>query len=312
VSGAASVAFGLALAGELPAGVRFHASARPPARRVRLTRMAAPAAAAPLDATAGVAIVPQPDGGHRISAPGCGTCLVVADGSAVAYATGASGGPWRRLLVDQALPFAACAAGLECLHASAVVLDGRLLALTGASGAGKSSLALALLRRGALPFADDVLALEAGADGGLLGHPALPRLRVRRAEAERVGTAALAALSRVACREEDALELALPSRASVAPLPLGALYVIERRPDAPRLAFLEVEDPRLVLACSFNFVLATPMRLARLLELCHLLADRVHLRRVLVPPWTDADALAAAIAADAARAPADVALAAAR
>jgi hypothetical protein len=290
------VAFGLALDGDLPDGVRFNHAVARPRRAVRLLRSDALAEAGP-DATATVAIVAQPEGGHRISAPGCGACLVAADGGAIAYAPGPRADGWRRLLVEQALPFAACAAGLECLHASAVELDGRAVALAGVSGAGKSSLALALMQHGAAPIADDVLALEPADDGGLLAHPALPRLGVRRAEAERVGPAAVAALGAVEQRGEDALLVTLARTAPVA-LPLAALYLIDRHTEPGELAFEPVEDPRLVLACTFNFVLATPARLGRLLDLCHRLATRTHLRRAVVPATLDASALAEAIAND--------------
>ncbi len=46
------------------------------------------------------------------------------------------------------------------LHANCVAVDERLLALVGSSGAGKSSLAAALVSRGALPHGDDVISLE--------------------------------------------------------------------------------------------------------------------------------------------------------
>lgn len=46
------------------------------------------------------------------------------------------------------------------LHANCVAVDDRLLALVGSSGAGKSSLAAALVSRGALPHGDDVISLE--------------------------------------------------------------------------------------------------------------------------------------------------------
>ncbi|HET6448467.1 MAG TPA: hypothetical protein VFG31_05090 [Conexibacter sp.] len=276
MSRAAPVAFGLALEGDLPAGVRFHWTTQRPPRAVRLQRVERTAAQDP----PALAIALQADGSHRLSAPGCGACVVAGDGRAVTYAPAAAGvAEPHRLLLDQALPFAACAAGLECLHASAVACNGRAIALAGVSGTGKSTLAHALARRGAEPLADDVLALETDADGGLLAHAALPRRRLQ---------ARLETLAAVG---------------PVTPLPLGALYLLDRRPaerGAPR--FEPISDPRLVLACTFNFVLATPARLARLLELCHRLAARTHLRRAIVPGDADASALADAIGADLAEA----------
>ena len=62
---------------------------------------------------------------------------------------GTGPGEWQRFLIAQVLPFAAALHGLEVLHASAVTVAGRALALLGPSGAGKTSLALALCRTGA-------------------------------------------------------------------------------------------------------------------------------------------------------------------
>jgi hypothetical protein len=69
---------------------------------------------------------------------------------------------WRRLLLDTALVTASLVRGHDALHAGTVVLDGRALAVVGASGAGKTTLTLELLRRGARFLADDVTALKAG------------------------------------------------------------------------------------------------------------------------------------------------------
>ena len=49
--------------------------------------------------------------------------------------------------------------GITCLHASAVVLDGRAVAFVGDAGAGKSTTAAAFARRGHPVLSDDVVAL---------------------------------------------------------------------------------------------------------------------------------------------------------
>ena len=56
------------------------------------------------------------------------------------------------------------------LHASCVAIDGRGVLLTGASGAGKSDLALRLIDRGASLVGDDGLVIEAR-DGRLHARP---------------------------------------------------------------------------------------------------------------------------------------------
>ncbi|MBE9636174.1 HPr kinase/phosphorylase [Salipiger mangrovisoli] len=59
------------------------------------------------------------------------------------------------------------------LHATAVAVDGRALLIRGASGSGKSGLALEMMARGARLVSDDrvVLTLE---DGGLWAAPPAP------------------------------------------------------------------------------------------------------------------------------------------
>ena len=71
-----------------------------------------------------------------------------------------SGLQWQRLFFAQVLPLAAALQGLEILHASAVVLDGRALGFVAPSGTGKTSLAINLAAAGAELLTDDVLALD--------------------------------------------------------------------------------------------------------------------------------------------------------
>src|SRR5262249_52962005 len=76
--------------------------------------------------------------------------------------------------------------GTTCLHASAVLLDGKLLAFSGASGAGKSTIAAALAARGCQLVSDDVLPLRV-TPTCLLAGPGLPELRLYPAAAVRLG-----------------------------------------------------------------------------------------------------------------------------
>jgi hypothetical protein len=65
------------------------------------------------------------------------------------------------LLADQVLPRALCHAGRAVIHASAIMLrDGRVMAFTGPSGRGKSTLATAFHNAGHRVLADDCLLLE--------------------------------------------------------------------------------------------------------------------------------------------------------
>jgi hypothetical protein len=153
---------------------------------------------------------------------------------------------WQRFLIAQALPFAAAVKGLELMHASAVVLDGAAIALLGASGAGKTTLALALCELGAGFLADDVLALEPVGET-LLAHPGSPRAAVK-GESERM--------------------VAVPTaRCSV---PLAAVVLLDRDvADGGAPPSVEPARPgHELLAATFNFVLRDPERAARLLEVC--------------------------------------------
>ncbi|HEX3976854.1 MAG TPA: hypothetical protein VHW96_11350 [Solirubrobacteraceae bacterium] len=75
-----------------------------------------------------------------------------------------SGTAWQRVLLDTVLWTVSLLKGFELLHAGAVVTSHGLIAVVGTSGAGKTTLATELLRRGGTLFADDILALEARGD----------------------------------------------------------------------------------------------------------------------------------------------------
>lgn len=233
------------------------------------------------------------DAGYRIHGPAYGYSVISGDGTEVRGGSGEEGFEgWQRLLVAQVLPFAAALQGLEVLHAGAVVVAGEGVALSGPSGSGKTSLALALQRRGAELLADDVVAVErAGAE--LLAHPGAPISGIDLAEAERLGaqdpggqTGVLA----VNARERVARAVLVPG-----PVPLGALFILNRWLEGPEEPSFEPEgDPRQLLASTFNLLLASPERLAGLLDVCARLAAR-RVERVTFGPATDPDELAAAL-----------------
>jgi len=202
------------------------------------------------------------------------------------------GDAWQRFLIGQVLPFAAALKGLEVLHASAIALDGRADALAGPSGAGKTSLALALCARGARFLADDVLALER-VDEVLLGHPGTPLAGVAHERG-----AALADGERLAgVVAVDGRECLIAQADVSDAAPLGALLLLERRRDGPEEPVFEALAGGLaLLASTFNFVLTDPGRQERLLDLCAL-AARGRVEKVLVGLGTDADALADAVLA---------------
>lgn len=68
--------------------------------------------------------------------------------------------------------------GLLPLHASAVLLDGRVHAFAGVSGEGKSTLVAALGARGLRRFADDILTVDTAPDGEPRALPGHKRLKL--------------------------------------------------------------------------------------------------------------------------------------
>jgi hypothetical protein len=80
-------------------------------------------------------------------------------------------------------------------------------------------------------------------------------------------------------------------------LPLGAVYFLEREAATSEITFEPVSppDPRKLLTSTFNFAVASPERLTRMLEVCSRIACRVPTFRALAPAGAGPDVLAEAI-----------------
>ena len=234
------------------------------------------------------------DRGYRFSGPRHGTAIV-SPGAAHIYGAPGEGGmaAWQRFLIAQVLPFAAVLRGLEAFHASAVAVDGGAVAFLGPSGAGKTSIAMALCRLGATFLADDVLAVER--DGGrLLGHPGAPVAGIAGAEAERLrGRRSLDPGTVLTVDPREEVVRVTPQRE---PVPLRAIFFLDRRAgQAPAPRFEPVIAPQVLLAATFNLVLLEGSRLEALLDVCSLAAGGM-VERIVVGRETDASSLAEALA----------------
>jgi hypothetical protein len=303
VSGAShGQAFGLEVAATFP--IPGLGTPGPTGRALRLdlateadvrARLPADAGAERISNRPGYTIDADPRHGYLLSFGSYGVHWISAAGDEVLCAPpdDPPGPAWDRVVSGQLLPFSALLQGLEVFHASAVVLDGRAVALVAASQTGKSSVAAALALGHAAFLTDDVLALEAHGDG-LIAHAGVGLANVRRSAA----TVARLATDAGIVADDDAEALRVAFDVHAAPVPLGAFCFLTREPDATelRVARPSPVDPRALLASSFNFVLTTPERQIRLLDVCARAARGVVLGAQL-PPDSPIEATAGAIEA---------------
>ena len=126
--------------------------------------------------------------------------LHVSDGSAISIelAHGASLADMRAYLLGSAMGALLHQRGFLPLHASAVEIDGNAVAFCGTSGAGKSSLALNLVKRGHRLLCDDICTIDL-ASGAPRLWPGLINLKLWRESLDAAG------------QEHAALEPVLPT-----------------------------------------------------------------------------------------------------
>ena len=134
----------------------------------------------------------------------------------------------------------ACLNGLYPLHASAVEYQGKVYAFTGPSGAGKSTLVSALGQLGLPLFCDDTLLLDLSAPGPVMALPGHKRLKLTD---HALGLTGLSAQQPVGA-ETGKSYVAPPAGATVEPLPLAALIVLE---DGPTLDWNPIVGARRLL-----------------------------------------------------------------
>jgi len=139
---------------------------------------------------------------------------------------------------------------VTCLHASGVELRGKAVLFCADAGYGKSTTAAALALRGAAGLSEDILPLEL-AEGGFWAVPGYPRICLWPDAVANLmgGENALPRLTPV----WEKCYLALDggrARFASAKLPLGLIYVIAPRsdaPDGPRAELLRPKDALLEL-----------------------------------------------------------------
>jgi hypothetical protein len=240
----------------------------------------------------------DPAVGFLVHAPGHGRHFLAADGTDVlCELPSVARWRWHRLMFAQVMPLAATLQGLEVLHASAVVCDGRTLAFSGVQGAGKSSLAAHLVREGARHLTDDALALEVAGDR-IVAHPGHRLANVHEHELDAVEAGNRKLGSRVATSDKAVLEVSLDDE----PRELDEVYFIQRNEDVPEPVVepLEPRDSWRLMANTFVAYVDDQRRLVRQLDTYSRFSATVGCNRLLVPKGGAASASAAVVRAHAA------------
>lgn len=143
--------------------------------------------------------------------------------------------------------------GTVCLHASAVLIEDRVVVFVGDSGAGKSTTAAAFAQQGYPILSDDVVALVDQGDTFLV-QPAYPRIRLWKESVSAL------------YGSPEALPLIVPTnpnwdkhyldltqedyRFQATPLPIGTIYFLNQRssdPSAPRIEAMAAQQQLIYL-----------------------------------------------------------------
>lgn len=221
-------------------------------------------------------------GGHFVQFPGFAEFTVAPGAILCRPRTGVPLQTVRHLLLDQLLPALLASDTRLVLHASAVGIAGRAVGFLGPAGAGKSTLAAALVRSGASVLTDDALVIGCGANGPI-AVPSYPGLRLWPATARLVGVwrvrrAPVAHYT----RKQRWFGAAVPFCRR--PLPLGALYVVTRgttrgavRPMSARQSIMALVRYSMMLDANDRSTVRSGF------ELASQVAEHVPVRRLVIP-----------------------------
>jgi hypothetical protein len=185
-------------------------------------------------------------------------------------------------LLGHVLSYCLLARGLEPLHATSVVVDGKAIALLGDSGYGKSTLAAALLDRGCRLLTDDVLVLEFQGQQ-LLAHPSLAHIKLTPDSADAVFHGRRSVFMNAFTSK---MIFSLEESQHVPRLvPLHRVYLVPAKSGSKisvrsvrgRAAFLPI------IKNTFNNVVLTPSRLKQQFAFASRLTSRVVIKRLSYP-----------------------------
>jgi hypothetical protein len=215
-----------------------------------------------------------------------------ADASVLQCAHTDPGDPsWWRVVLDSVLFTVALLRGYEALHAGAIAAPDGVIAITAASGGGKSTLLSELLGRGLPLMADDVLVLQSRGVKAPLAYPAPPVMTVPTA---RIATLGEVNSPEAICSLDGEHWIGVPVHQE--PLPLKALVMLDRRLGL-QTSLTRIEHPLAPLMNSFMNFPRSPERQRTRFELASVVASKTTLWRLTadldIPPAAIADTLLA-------------------
>jgi hypothetical protein len=185
-------------------------------------------------------------------------------------------------LLGPVMGFVMLLRGIVCLHASAIAVDDKAIALLGSAGSGKSTTAAAFSERGYRILAEDVVTLDDRGDRFLV-RPGYPCIRLWPASVKALygSETHLPKLT----PNWDKCYLDLKDQFRTEPLPLAAIYHLgERRDDAvaPFVEPLDRSEGLLsLIANTYATKLMDKQMRAREFELLTRVLNNVPLRRVI-------------------------------
>jgi hypothetical protein len=174
--------------------------------------------------------------------------------------------------------------GVICLHASAIAVDGRAVALIGPAGAGKSTTAAAFTQQGYPALSEDVVALYDLGDSFLV-QPGYPLIRLWPESVQALFGSKDALPPLTPNWDKRYLDLTQNGLCfQRQPLPLAALYILDERSDDPAAPYVEPAPSHiglieLVTNTYVNFLLDQGMR-AREFDLLGRLVNDTPLRKL--------------------------------
>ena len=151
----------------------------------------------------------------------------------------------RADLLGRVMSLAAHADGMLALHASAVSIDGHAIAFLGPKQAGKSTIAMALVRGGARLMSDDSLVLRF-ADDVVLAAPGVQRMRLWDDSASALGAKTVGTRG-----AKPTLDRFPAERLQASDVPLAACYVVGAAADqsVDLIERVRLPSARAALAC---------------------------------------------------------------